>query len=55
MILPILLVCMVLIASDRYVMGRHANGRIWNALTWFIVIAVTILTVIMFILQAMGY
>lgn len=54
-ILPILLVCMVLIASDRYVMGRHANGRIWNALTWFIIIAVTILTVIMFILQAMGY
>ncbi len=54
-ILPILLVCMVLIASNRYVMGTHANSRLWNILTWLIVIVVTILTVIMFVLQLMGY
>lgn len=54
-LLPVLLVCMVNIASDRHVMGRWANGRIWNALTWFTIVAVVVLTVIMFALQAMGY
>lgn len=53
-LLPVLLVFMVLIASDRHVMGRHANGRVWNALTWFTVCAVVVLTVVMFVLQAMG-
>ena len=53
-LLPVLLVFMVLIAGDRHVMGRFANGRIWNGLTWFTIIAVVILTVVMFMLQAMG-
>ena len=34
-LLPVLLVFMVLIAGDRHVMGRFANGRIRNGLTWF--------------------
>lgn len=53
-LLPVLLVFMVLIAEDRHVMGRFANGRIWNGLTWFTIIAVVVLTVVMFVLQAMG-
>lgn len=53
-LLPVLLVFMVLIAGDRHVMGRFANGRIWNGLTWFTIIAVVILTSVMFVLQAMG-
>lgn len=53
-LLPVLLVFMVLIAEDRHVMGRFANGRIWNGLTWFTIIAVVILTIVMFMLQAMG-
>ena len=53
-LLPVLLVFMVLIASDKHVMGRFANGRVWNALTWFTIVAVTVLTVIMFVMQAMG-
>ena len=53
-LLPVILVFMVLIASDRHVMGRYANGRGWNALTWFTIVAVTVLTVIMFVMQAMG-
>ncbi len=54
-LLPVLLVFMVGIASDRHIMGAYANGRVWNALTWFTIIAVVILTVLMFILQAMGW
>lgn len=53
-LLPVLLVFMVLIAGDCHVMGRFANGRIWNGLTWFTIIAVVILTIVMFVLQAMG-
>ncbi|WP_417228704.1 Nramp family divalent metal transporter [Thermophilibacter sp.] len=53
-LLPVLLVFMVLIASDKHVMGRFANGRAWNALTWFTIVAVTVLTAIMFVMQAMG-
>lgn len=54
LLLPVLLVFMIGIASDRHIIGAYANGRVWNALTWLIVIAVVIFTVLMFILQAMG-
>lgn len=54
-LLPVLLLCMVTIASDRHVMGRWANGRVWNALTWFTIVAVIVLTVVMFVFQALGY
>lgn len=53
--LPILLVCMVFIASDRHVMRGHANGRVWNALTWLTIGAVTVFTIVMFVLQALGF
>lgn len=53
--LPVLLVCMVLIAADRHIMHRHANGKVWNGLTWFTIIAVTFFTIVMFVLQALGY
>lgn len=54
-LLPVLLVFMVRIADDRHVMGAYANGRAWTALTWLIVVVVAILTVVMFVLQALGY
>ncbi len=53
-LLPVLLIFMVGIASDKHIMGAYANGRVWNALTWFTIVAVIILTAIMFVLQAMG-
>jgi len=53
-LLPVLLLCMVDIASDRHVMGRYANSRVWNVLTWATIVVVIILTVIMFVMQAMG-
>ena len=53
-LLPVLLVFMVLIASDKHVMGRYVNGRAWNALTWFAIVAVVVLTAVMFVMQALG-
>lgn len=54
-LLPVLLVFMVKIADDRHVMGAYANSRAWSALTWLIVAVVAVLTVVMFVLQALGY
>ena len=54
-LLPVLLVFMVGIASDKHVMGEHANSRLWNIFTWFTIISVTVLTIVMFVLQAMGF
>ena len=54
-LLPILLVFLVFIAQDKHIMGKYRNGRVWNVLTWGTIILITVLTVVMFGLQAMGY
>lgn len=54
-LLPVLLVFMVGIASDRHVMGPYANSRAWTVITWLTIVAVTVLTVVMFVFQAMGF
>lgn len=54
-LLPVLLVFMVLVASDRHVMGAYANSRTWTLLTWLIVGVVMMLTVVMLVLQTLGY
>lgn len=52
-LLPVLLIFLVSIASDKHLMGTHANSRSWSGLTWFTIIAVVVLTIVMFILQIM--
>ncbi len=54
-LLPVVLVFQVLIAADRHIMGANRNGRVWNVLTWATIGVITVLTVVMFVLQAMGY
>ena len=54
-LLPVVLVFLVFIASDGHIMGAHRNSRVWNVLTWATIIIITILTVVMFALQALGY
>ena len=54
-LLPILLVFLVLIACDKHIMGAYRNGRVWNVLTWGTIVLITVLTMVMFVLQALGY
>ncbi|RGW70358.1 divalent metal cation transporter [Collinsella sp. AF11-11] len=54
-LLPVVLVFQVVIAADRHIMGTNRNGRVWNVLTWATIAVITVLTVVMFVLQAMGY
>jgi len=35
-------------------MGQYVNGHVWTVLTWFTIVVVIVLTIIMFVLQAMG-
>ena len=37
------------------IMGRFKNSRLWNVLTWATIVLITVLTVVMFVLQALGY
>lgn len=53
-LLPILLVFLVVIINDKHIMGKHKNTRLYNVLTWFTIIVVGVLTLVLFILQAMG-
>jgi Mn2+/Fe2+ NRAMP family transporter len=53
-LLPILLVFMLRLANNRRVMGTYANGRLANALTSLTIVAVIVLTAILFIMQALG-
>ena len=45
LILPFLLVFMVIIASDKHIMGKFAINRISKALLWFTIVVVSSLTV----------
>ena len=54
-LLPVVLVFQVLIAADKHVMGSNRNGRVWNVLSWATIAIITVLTIVMFVLQAMGY
>ena len=54
-LLPVLLVFLLFIAQDRHIMGEYRNGRVWNVLTWATIVIITVLTIIMFVLQALGY
>lgn len=54
-LLPVLLVFLVFIASDRLIMGQYHNGRVWNVLTWATIVLITVLTVVMFVLQLLGF
>ena len=45
----------VLIINDRHTMGRYVNSRLWNVLTWGTIVLVAVLTVVLFVMQALGY
>ena len=54
-LLPVLLVFLVLIAGDRRIMGEFRNGRVGNILTWATIALITVLTIVMFVLQVLGF
>ena len=53
-ILPVLLVFMALISSDKRIMGKYVSGRIYRVLIWTTVVVVTLLTVALLVMQVLG-
>jgi len=43
-LLPIILIYMLRLSSSHKLMGEHANGRVFNIITWFICILIMVLT-----------
>ena len=54
LVLPVLLVFMALISSDKRVMGNFRNGKISKGLIWLTVAIVSVLTVILLVMQVLG-
>ena len=46
LLLPVLLVSVLRLASDRELMGAHANGRVYNAASWLTVLIVSVLSLL---------
>ena len=53
-ILPVLLVFMALISSDKRIMGKYVSGRIFRVLIWATVLVVSLLTVALLVMQVLG-
>ena len=48
-LLPVILIVMLRLINDKRLMGKYANGRIFNAIAWVMVAALIILTTILVI------
>ena len=46
-LLPVILIVMLKLINDKRIMGKYANGRIFNLLSWLTVIILIVLTVIL--------
>jgi NRAMP (natural resistance-associated macrophage protein)-like metal ion transporter len=47
LLLPVLLVAITRLASDRNLMGAHANGRFYNLVAWLTVLVVSLLSLLL--------
>lgn len=53
-ILPVLLVLMAIISSDKRIMGKHKNGKVFHILIWVTIVVVTVLTITLFVMELFG-
>ena len=54
LVLPVLLVFMALISSDKRVMGKFKSGRVTKVLIWVTVGIVSVLTAVLLVMQVFG-
>ena len=54
-LLPVLLVFMVLILTNKRIMGKYTNRRILTVLIWVLIVVVVALTLGYFIMTALGF
>lgn len=54
LLLPVILVAVLRLASDKELMGAYANGRVYNAAAWLIAALVSTLSVALIVLTIVG-
>lgn len=54
LVLPVLLVFMALIATDKRIMGEHRIGIGFKVLIWITIAIVTLLTIVLLVMQVLG-
>jgi Mn2+/Fe2+ NRAMP family transporter len=54
LLLPVILVAVLRLASDKELMGAYANGRVYNAAAWLIAALVSTLSVALIVLTLVG-
>ncbi|MGH9902509.1 MAG: NRAMP family divalent metal transporter, partial [Pyrinomonadaceae bacterium] len=47
LLLPVILVAVLRLAGDRELMGAHANGRVYNAAAWLMVVVISALSLLL--------
>ncbi len=53
-LLPFLLIYMMGIVNDRRIMGKHVNGRAFNAIAWGTIVVVVALSAALLVMTALG-
>jgi len=46
-VLPIILITMLRLINDERIMGKYVNGRVFNVISWAMVVVLIVLTVIL--------
>ncbi len=49
LLLPVLLIAITRLASDRALMGTHANGRFYNLVAWLTVLTISVLSLLLIV------
>ena len=53
-LLPVLLVFLIRLINDSHIMGRYANGRLANVLSWLTIVVVATLSLTLLAMQILG-
>jgi len=53
-LLPVLLIFVLKLVNNRYLMGKHRNGKVYNIISWAMVVVVIGLTATLLVMQLLG-
>ena len=50
-LLPVILIVMLRLINDKRLMGTYVNGRVFNVLSWVMVVVLILLTLILVVVS----
>jgi Mn2+/Fe2+ NRAMP family transporter len=55
LLLPIILSAIVLLSSNKELMGEHANGRLFKAVAWVMTLMISTISIVLLITTALEF